>query len=280
MEQMVSFACPVCGENLTQEGSSFRCPAGHSFDRARSGYVNLLLPDGKHAKLPGDNRQMVNARREFLEKGFYRPMADALCRELVGELDGKNALVLLDAGCGEGYYTRLVYDALTSNGLSTRLLGLDISKFAAEKAAKRFRLEEPVRIAAASIFHMPVADESCDAVMTLFAPFCREEFCRVLKKGGLFAMVIPGERHLFGLKQAIYDHPYLNEVQDYPIEGMEFLRSVPVDDTITLHDGEIMSLFMMTPYYYKTSAEGQQRAAGLTELTTETSFQILLYRKN
>ena len=137
-----------------------------------------------------------------------------------------------------------------------------------------------MQIGAASIFHMPVADESCDVVITLFAPFCREEFLRVLKKGGLFAMVIPGARHLFGLKQAVYDQPYLNEVQEYPIEGMTFLRSVPVEDTITLHDGEIMDLFMMTPYYYKTSAEGQQRAADLTELTTETSFEILLYRKN
>ena len=280
MEHLFSFNCPVCGQKLTLDGNSFRCPSGHSFDRARSGYVNLLLPDGKHAKLPGDNRQMVNARREFLEKGFYRPMADALCRELVRELEHKKFLTLLDAGCGEGYYTRLVYDALTAAGISTQLLGLDISKFAAEKAAKRFRAEEPVQIGAASIFHMPVSDASCDVVITLFAPFCREEFLRVLKKGGLFAMVIPGARHLFGLKQAVYDQPYLNEVQEYPIEGLTFLRSVPVEDTITLHDGEIMDLFMMTPYYYKTSAEGQRRAADLTELTTETSFEILLYGKD
>ena len=280
MEHQFLFNCPVCGQPLSLDGNSFRCPSGHSFDRARSGYVNLLLPDGKHAKLPGDNRQMVNARREFLEKGFYRPMADALCRELVRELEGKDTLTLLDAGCGEGYYTRLVYDALTAAGISTQLLGLDISKFAAEKAAKRFRAEEPVQIGAASIFHMPVSDASCDVVITLFAPFCREEFLRVLKKGGLFAMVIPGARHLFGLKQAVYDQPYLNEVQEYPIEGLTFLRSVPVEDTITLHDGEIMDLFMMTPYYYKTSAEGQRRAADLTELTTETSFEILLYRKD
>ena len=280
MEHQFLFNCPVCGQPLSLDGNSFRCPSGHSFDRARSGYVNLLLPDGKHAKLPGDNRQMVNARREFLEKGFYRPMADALCRELVRELEGKDTLTLLDAGCGEGYYTRLVYDALTAAGISTQLLGLDISKFAAEKAAKRFRAEEPVQIGAASIFHMPVSDASCDVVITLFAPFCREEFLRVLKKGGLFAMVIPGARHLFGLKQAVYDQPYLNEVQEYPIEGLTFLRSVPVEDTITLHDGEIMDLFMMTPYYYKTSAEWQRRAADLTELTTETSFEILLYGKD
>ena len=185
----------------------------------------------------------------------------------------------VDAGCGEGYYTALLYQALTDAGMKPRLLGIDISKFAAEKAAKHFSGNDEVQIGAASIFHMPVAEKSCDAVVTLFAPFCREEFLRVLKPGGLFVMVIPGARHLFGLKKAIYDQPYLNEVGDYAIEGMEFLRSVPVDGEIHLEGGEIMRLFEMTPYYYKTSAEGQARAAALRALTTETSFEILLYRK-
>lgn len=274
-----SFICPVCGKKLFREGNALRCETGHSFDRARSGYVNLLLSGGKHAKIPGDNKQMVLSRRAFLEKGFYRPMADALCRETAEELNGLSSPAVLDAGCGEGYYTALLYQALTDAGMKPRLLGIDISKFAAEKAAKHFSGNDEVQIGAASIFHMPVAEKSCDAVVTLFAPFCREEFLRVLKPGGLFVMVIPGARHLFGLKKAIYNQPYLNEVGDYAIEGMEFLRSVPVDGEIHLEGDEIMQLFEMTPYYYKTSAEGQARAAALRALTTETSFEILLYRK-
>ncbi len=275
-----TFTCPICGGALSKEGNSFRCGKGHCYDRAKSGYVNLLLPGGKNSKLPGDNKQMVNARRDFLDKGFYQPMADALCREAVQELGNLPAVSLLDAGCGEGYYTERLYKALTRAGIDVNLLGLDISKFAAEKAAKRLSSAgEHALIAAASIFHMPVADESCDAVVTLFAPFCGEEFLRVLKKGGLFVMVIPGARHLWGLKQAVYDTPYLNEVQDYAIPGLTFLRSVPVEDTITLRGSEIMDLFQMTPYYYKTSAEGQARAAALQTLETETNFEILLYRK-
>ena len=275
-----TFTCPICGGALSKEGNSFRCGKGHCYDRAKSGYVNLLLPGGKNSKLPGDNKQMVNARRDFLDKGFYQPMSDALCREAVQELGNLPAVSLLDAGCGEGYYTERLYKALTRAGIDVNLLGLDISKFAAEKAAKRLSSAgEHALIAAASIFHMPVADESCDAVVTLFAPFCGEEFLRVLKKGGLFVMVIPGARHLWGLKQAVYDTPYLNEVQDYAIPGLTFLRSVPVEDTITLRGSEIMDLFQMTPYYYKTSAEGQARAAALQTLETETNFEILLYRK-
>lgn len=86
MKNQFTFTCPVCGGTLSRNGGSFACPKGHSFDRAKSGYVNLLLPGGKHAKLPGDNRMMVNARREFLEKGFYRPMADELAREVSAAL--------------------------------------------------------------------------------------------------------------------------------------------------------------------------------------------------
>jgi len=277
-----TFTCPVCGGKLAPDGRSFRCEKGHCYDRAKSGYINLLLAGSKNSKSPGDNKLMVNARRLFLEKDHYRPMADRLCAEVVAELQNeKQPVRVLDAGCGEGYYTGLLYESLTNAGIAARLLGLDISKFAAEKAAKRLAAAgEHALISAASIFHMPVETESCDALVTLFAPFCREEFLRVLKKNGLFVMVIPGERHLWQLKEAVYDEPYLNEVQDYPIEGMTFLRSVPVKGEITLHGSEIMDLFMMTPYYYKTSVEGQARAAALETLTTETSFEILLYRKD
>lgn len=276
----MSFICPVCKKELVPEGNSFRCAKGHCYDRAKSGYVNLLLSGSKNSKFPGDNKQMVNARRDFLDKGFYQPMADVFCHETVQELRGLHSVNLLDAGCGEGYYTHRLYQALSDAGLDVNLLGLDISKFAAEKAAKRLTaVSGRALIAAASIFHMPVADESCDAVVTLFAPFCGEEFLRVLKKGGLFVMVIPGARHLWELKQAVYDSPYLNEVKDYALPGLTFVRSVPVDGEITLRGSEIMDLFVMTPYYYKTSQEGQQRAAALETLTTETCFEILIYRK-
>lgn len=274
------FTCPVCGRPLVQLEGGFGCEKGHRFDRARSGYVNLLLPGGKHAKLPGDNRPMVNARRAFLEKGFYRPMAEELAGEMAAVFAGrKDEVRLLDAGCGEGYYTRLVFDRMGEAGIGCALLGVDISKFAAEKAAKRFKPGEKAVIAAASVFHLPLPAGSCDGLMSLFAPFAREEFLRVLKPGGWMWEVIPGARHLWQLKEAVYDRPYPNEVKDYPVEGFDFMGSRPVAGEITLRGEEIMALFQMTPYYYKTSAGGQARAAALAELTTEISFEILSYRK-
>ena len=79
----------------------------------------------------------------------------------------------------------------------------------------------------------------------------------------------------------IYDQPYENEVRDYQLEGFTFQQRIPVEGEIFLDNNpDIQSLFQMTPYYYKTSAEGQQRAAALKELTTRIQFEILLYTRN
>lgn len=280
---MTIFTCPCCGRPLQEEATRWYCPAGHSFDKARSGYVNLLLPGGKHAKLPGDNKQMVAARKAFLDKGYYRPMAESLCGRAAGLLQKSG--VVLDAGCGEGYYTAQLASALERSGKEAAVYGVDISKFALAAAGRRFSPggtgPQGVRLAAASVFHLPVQAGSCDLLLNLFAPYCGEEFLRVLKPRGLMAMVIPGRRHLWELKEAVYDHPYENEVRDYPLMGFDFLESIPVAYEITLTSPEeIQSLFQMTPYYYKTSVEGQQRAAALTELTTRVEFEILLYQKS
>ena len=268
------FICPSCGAPLSEEPNRWFCPKGHSFDKARSGYVNLLLPGDKHARLPGDNKLMVAARQAFLNRGYYRPLADALCGAAVQYLPRGGRL--LDVGCGEGYYTSLMGEALSQAGKEAEVYGVDISKFALDKAARR---RKEIRFAAASVFHLPAADGSCQLLTEVFAPYCGEEFRRVLCPGGIMLLAIPGRRHLWELKQAVYDRPYENEVRDYPLEGFRFLSSTPVAGQITLRSsGEIMSLFQMTPYYYKTSREGQQRAAALTTLTTRMEFEVLAYR--
>ena len=57
---------------------------------------------------------MAAARRDFLSKGYYAPLLNALCRE-IGQRTG-DAPVLLDTGCGEGYYTRAIMDAFKKAG--------------------------------------------------------------------------------------------------------------------------------------------------------------------
>ena len=99
---MAQWLCPLCGEALSPVGNSLRCPAGHTYDRGRSGYVNLLLVNEKRAKVPGDNKLMVNARRDFLDRGYYAPLAEAFAHAAAEYLTGIPAPAVLDAGCGEG----------------------------------------------------------------------------------------------------------------------------------------------------------------------------------
>ena len=272
---MSILTCPVCGEKLGISGKSYVCAKRHSFDIARSGYVNLLLSKHAGKAVHGDNKLMVQARRDFLNKGFYQPLCDALCETVCENLaDGG---VLFDAGCGEGYYTCAVCDALKSAGIGSEIYGIDISKIAAEYAAKR---KTDISFAAASVFHIPAADASCDVLMTLFAPYCGEEYRRILKDGGVMIMAIPAENHLWELKQAIYNSPYKNEVKPYELDGFAFVTKKRISYTMQLNCGEdIQSLFSMTPYFYRTGKAEQERLNALTSLETQADFELLVYRK-
>lgn len=266
--------CPICGEMMQQQDRSLRCLKGHSFDMARSGYVNLLPANKKHAKNPGDNSLMVHARREFLEAGYYAPLREKL-QEVMCRY-GKQHGVLLDCGCGEGYYTQGVADALQQQDTPMEIYGIDIAKVAVDAAAKRLKTGH---FSVGSVYHLPVSDHCCDSMMSIFAPYCGTEFQRVLKKDGVMILVIPAKKHLWGLKSAIYEHPYPNEVKDYALEGFSLLQVDYVHEMIQLNTAEdIQNLFRMTPYYYKTGREEHARLEELTELETEISFEILQYK--
>lgn len=267
--------CPVCGESLEKSGKSYICSKNHTFDIAKSGYVNLLLSKHVGKTVHGDNKLMVQARRSFLDRGFYAPLLEALSEAVCGNLpDGGT---LLDAGCGEGYYTSGVGEALAKSGKNAEILGIDISKTAVEFAAKRSR---DISFAAASVFHIPVPDRSCDMLVTLFAPYCGDEFLRVLKNGGVMIMAIPSENHLWELKQAIYDTPYKNEVKPYDLEGFSLAEKRRISYRITLgSQKDIQSLFSMTPYYYRTGKREQERLAALEKLEMQVDFELLVYHK-
>lgn len=271
---MSIFICPVCGEKLEISGNTYHCAKNHSFDMAKSGYVNLLLSKHMGKTVHGDNKLMVQARRSFLDKGYYSPLCQALCDAVSANLRGG---VLLDAGCGEGYYTSAVTERLDSDGITAQVCGIDISKAAVEYSAKRCKAAE---LSVASVFHIPVAEGSCDMVITLFAPYCGEEFQRVLKKGGIMIMAIPSADHLWELKKAIYDVPYKNEVKPYELEGFELLDKKHINYEMTLDSQEdINALFSMTPYYYRTGREQQERLAHIGKLKTTADFELLVYRK-
>lgn len=261
-----SLLCPHCRCPLVREAARYVCPRGHSYDIARGGYVNLL--SGKPPAV-GDNREMVEARSRTLGSGIYAPLRAAIAEEAAAAMGGG---VLLDAGCGEGYYTEALGAA------ADEVVGIDISKDALRRAARRL---PGATLAVASAYHLPVADGTLAAVTSIFSPLAAEEFLRVLAPGGLQLAAIPGPRHLFSMKRVLYDTPYENEVAAYDgLSGFDFLAAREVCFSFTLGGGgAIADLFAMTPYYYRTPRAGRERLAALTSLTVEADFRVLTYRK-
>lgn len=271
--------CPICraGMSLDESGHSLRCAGEgkkHCFDVAAGGYVNLI--SGRAAG--GDSREAVRARTAFLEGDHYAPIADAVTK-ILRELGGIGEEgIVVDAGCGDGYYLNRILDKLGCCGL-----GFDLSKFATDHAAKSARrrgLSERSFYGVASVFELPLGDGCADAVINLFAPCVEREYARVLRDGGLLIVVGAGEDHLYDLKQAVYDEVYRNDPRaDLPTElPLVLQRRVDFKVNLTRHE-DIESLFSMTPYYYRTPASGFERLRALSTLTTRAQVEIYVYRK-
>ena len=270
---MVRLRCPVCAGTLTKRAGACVCPKGHSFDIAKSGYVNLLLNSAKGRH--GDDKLMVRARRDFLDKGYYDRFIAAVA-DAAAEA-APNDAVVLDAGCGEGIYSLAVLRAIEKAGKRGALIGVDISKTALQYAAKR---SQDFTLCVASCAHLPVEDGSVDEVLNIFSPFVPEEFARVLKSGGYLLRAYPLREHLWELKELIYDVPRDNPPTPLAADGFRLVETREVRDTIHLPCGEdIEALFRMTPYYYKTGAEDQKKAARAQSLDVALAFGLAIYRK-
>lgn len=269
----MKFICPKCSCPFSvNEGGTVRCAHGHSFDRSREGYYNLLLTN---TAAHGDNAEMVAARRRFLATGAYLPLADRVAEAV--SATSCDAPSVLDIGCGEGYYTDIVDRLLEKKKPLARVYGFDISKDAVRQAAKK---NKRLSLAVASAYHMPIADSSFDVAMNIFSPLALDETRRVLRRGGRFVMAIPGENHLFGLKELLYDTPYKNEVADTALSGFSLLGCSEIAYDITLSGREeVSSLFMMTPYAYRTKREACEKILALDSLTTRIEFLLLEYEK-
>ena len=269
------FRCPLCEKPLRREEGAYRCPSGHSFDIAREGYTHLLPANRKHSAAPGDDREMAAARRDFLSCGYYEPLLNTLCSEIAPRCGEFPAL--LDSGCGEGYYTAGIYQALRAAGKQPRMAGIDISKFILRSAAKR---ERGIEFAVASAYHLPLPDASVDALLNCFSPLALTEFHRVLKPGGYFLYVVPGAEHLWEMKEILYDRPYPNEVKETPYDGFHYVTIRHVEDTIHLNSpADIQALFGMTPYCWKTPKSGVEKLCKLDALDCRIAFDIHVFQR-
>ncbi len=251
--------CPLCGNTLAKNEKQFVCPNRHSYDIARKGYVNLLPVSAKSSTDPGDNKDMIKARRLMMEKGYYSALTAAVvkCAERLphGEI--------LDLGCGEGVMTR----ALAAVGGNR--LGLDISKHAVEQAATQ---DKAALYAVASCNKLPLGDDSVDLAVNCFAPLKESELLRVLKPTAHLIKVTPAPMHLFELKVSIYPKAYPNEVDETPW-GFEVKDSFLVQDKITVEGETLDSLLKMTPYFYTTPRELLEKVKG-EKLTVTLAFAV------
>ena len=271
------FCCPLCSAPLERTETGLLCPNRHSFDRSAAGYVHLLPPNRKHSKNPGDDKEMVAARSAFLDKGYYAPLRDALCEMAADCLKNEPAPVVVDSGCGEGYYTAGLDHVLNKAGQQPRMAGVDISKFALRRAAKRLPQGE---FAVASAYRLPLADQSAHLLLNIFSPLAAEEFARVLRPGGHFIYAVPSARHLWEMKHVLYENPYENPVKRDSYTGFtwEGVREVRYEVTLDC-SSDIMALFHMTPYAWKTPKEGVKRLEALESLTVQIGFDFHCYRR-
>lgn len=271
----MSFSCPVCGEILADGGKTYRCDNNHCFDKAKQGYVNLLRVQTSSKKRHGDDTLMVKARQDFLNKGFYNDLCNELIKSIIRF--SKDETTMIDLGCGECWYTAQFYNSLKESGKNPEVFGIDISKQALIAGSKRCK---ELRLAVASTADIPLPAESCDIAVCVFAPYAENEVHRVLKRGGVFIKAFPLENHLLGLKSAVYDKPYKNEVSEEIPGGFERLDLIKTHNIITLSTNEdIMNLFKMTPYYYKTGRTDQMKLEKLDFLETQTEFGVVVYKK-
>ena len=262
----LAYQCPLCKHTLYSGINTLTCTNNHSFDYAKEGYINLLPVQQKNSKQPGDNLDMVQARRAFLNTGHYRFLQQSVA-ELVASFCPEN---VIDLGCGEGFYTQAIASLTNAN-----VYGLDISKSAIKYAAKRYKT---CNFSVASISQAPFADNEANVLVSIFAPLFEQELNRLLTQHGSLIVASPGPWHLKELKQYIY-----KEVNDHsPIDvpaHFELVTQDLIEQKVLLNFTDVKNLITMTPFAWKFRPEHWQLLEQQGEHTVTLSFYVSHFKK-
>lgn len=264
--------CPKCGKKLQKIERIYKCEDGHCYDIAKEGYVNLILANQKHSSDPGDNKESLNARNRFLNKGYYSPLAQGLTRVIDQYFNDGD--VFLDAGTGTGYYLEYVNQYCHKQ---LKYYATDISKKGVGMASRKVKNAECF---VGNVFHLPFEDAALDGLMSVFCPYSAEEFSRVIKDGGYVISVTPGKMHLYDLKEIVYQQPYMNNEEGYTLPNFELVEKFNVTYTMNLDCNEdIVSLWRMMPYYHTTSFEDTKKLFDLNQVSSKADFLVCVYKK-
>jgi 23S rRNA (guanine745-N1)-methyltransferase len=190
--------CPVrnCRQPLARtvgkEAQRIVCPNAHSFDIARSGYINLLQPQDRRSKRPGDTPAAVQSRRRLHDFGKTTPLLEAIADFLAPA----SSDIVLDAGCGDGFYLGTL-----TRRYNFSAHGVDISIPAIDAAARRYPECEWI-VANADRF-LPYTDRTFSLLMSITARMNAPEFRRVLRGDGRMLVAVPAPDDLIELRSHI-----------------------------------------------------------------------------
>ncbi|MCG6201438.1 23S rRNA (guanine(745)-N(1))-methyltransferase [Psychromonas antarctica] len=271
---MTPFICPLCQTDFQKNNNTQVCANNHHFDIAKEGYLNLLPVNAKNSKNPGDNKEMMTARRAFLNSGGYFQLAKKVSELVSSYLASKEQAEILDLGCGEGYYTALLAEQLPTQFVVN---GLDISKVAIRYAAKRYK---NINFCVASAYDVPLPDNSIDALIRIYAPSLDNELARLIKASGYLITVTPAPRHLFQLRENIYQQVNEHAQKNLAPAGFDKIEQINLNYLLTIDDAaSVENLVKMTPLYWKYSEQKMQSLLAQRQWNIECDFNIEIYQR-
>ncbi|MBO7078571.1 MAG: methyltransferase domain-containing protein [Bacilli bacterium] len=253
--------CPLCNKRLFEKTDDkknkvLRCDNNHSFDISKYGYVNLLVSKTGS----GDNKGMIKSRHEFLKKDYYLDLA-LFIKNIIKEYKISK---VLDLGCGEGYFDRILKDE------NTLIYGLDISKDAITIASK---MDHSIKYVVASSFSAPFADKYFDLVLSMFAPMDEKEAARLTSS--YLIKVIPNENHLIELKEKLYKDIRPTKILKEELANFKLIKEENIKYKRYVED--ITALFKMTPYFYTTHNNFE---VDLKPMDVTFDFIVRIYKCN
>lgn len=269
-------ACSVrgCGSPLVREESSWRCEHGHSFDIARSGYLNLLQPQDRRSLAAGDSRETVAARRSLLDNGF----GSALREELMGIVEGlgqPRGARVLDLGCGDGHFLAAICE---SGGFAG--WGVDLSAHAVESAARRHT--GLAWIAANADRKLPFVDGAFDLVLSVDGRRPRDEIVRVLAPGGHVLVAVPAANDLIELRGSVLGEAHeITGAQRVEAEFAPLLRLVAQREVEQSRQLDRVQLAQLAAATYRCARRSEQeRLARIESLAVTTSHSVLQFARS
>ena len=257
--------CPLCGGAFSRKENSYICEKRHTYDIARQGYVNFV-PGQKEMFY---KKELFESRAKVFEAGVYAPVVARLS-EAIDQYVSKEKPVLLDAGCGEGYYTKAVCP-----GREMTRIGFDLSKDAVKLAA---RGPKTAAFFAADLKNIPMQDHSVDVLLDIFTPANYAEFARVLAPGGLVMKLAPRSGYLKELRALAGDQLRHQEydggdVERYVHEKMNVIAQEAITYTIPVTQETAYHLARMTPMLAGIDVDALD-LSGITQITIDETLYI------